>query len=76
MSVLVDTNILLRRIQPNHEQHALAIDSVARLLEAGIVMRPVESATKMPILLRPQSSLQEGNRISDRLGANRDVKSH
>jgi predicted nucleic acid-binding protein len=35
MSVLVDTNVLLRRVQPNHEHHALAIDSVARLLVAG-----------------------------------------
>jgi predicted nucleic acid-binding protein len=35
MSVLVDTNILLRRIQPDHEHHALAIDSVARLLATG-----------------------------------------
>src|SRR5216684_8993377 len=35
MSVLVDTNILLRRIQPDHVHHALAIDSVARLLAAG-----------------------------------------
>ncbi|MGO9768042.1 MAG: type II toxin-antitoxin system VapC family toxin [Roseiarcus sp.] len=35
MSVLVDTNILLRRIQPDHAHHALAIDSVARLLAAG-----------------------------------------
>jgi predicted nucleic acid-binding protein len=35
MSVLVDTNVLLRRLQPDHEHHALAIDSVARLLAAG-----------------------------------------
>ena len=35
MSVLVDTNILLRRIQPDHAHHALAIESVARLLAAG-----------------------------------------
>jgi predicted nucleic acid-binding protein len=35
MSVLVDTNILLRRVQPDHVHHALAIDSVARLLTAG-----------------------------------------
>jgi predicted nucleic acid-binding protein len=35
MSVLVDTNILLRRVQPDHAHHALAIDSVARLLAAG-----------------------------------------
>ena len=35
MSVLVDTNVLLRRIQPDHMHHALAIDSVARLLATG-----------------------------------------
>jgi predicted nucleic acid-binding protein len=35
MSVLVDTNVLLRRIQPDHPHHALAIDSVARLLASG-----------------------------------------
>ena len=35
MSILVDTNILLRRLQPNHAHHAMAIDSVARLLGTG-----------------------------------------
>jgi len=35
MSVLVDTNVLLRRIQPNHEHHAAALASVARLLAVG-----------------------------------------
>src|ERR1700674_2753901 len=35
MSVLIDTNVLLRRIQPDHAHHALAIDSVARLLATG-----------------------------------------
>jgi predicted nucleic acid-binding protein len=35
MNVIVDTNVLLRRIQPDHMHHALAIDSVARLLASG-----------------------------------------
>ena len=35
MSILVDTNVLLRRIQPDHVHHDLAIDSVARLLATG-----------------------------------------
>ena len=35
MSVLVDTNVLLRRTQPNHEHHAAAMDSVERLLATG-----------------------------------------
>jgi len=35
MSVLLDTNILLRRTQPEHPSHALAVESVARLLASG-----------------------------------------
>jgi len=35
MSVLVDTNVLLRRTQPNHPNHAAAVGSVARLLDDG-----------------------------------------
>jgi predicted nucleic acid-binding protein len=35
VSILLDTNILLRRAQPSHPSHARAIDSVARLLAAG-----------------------------------------
>jgi predicted nucleic acid-binding protein len=35
MSVLVDTNVLLRRTQPNHEHHMAAMDSVAEFLAAG-----------------------------------------
>jgi len=35
MSVLVDTNVLLRRAQPDHPSHAIAVESVARLLAAG-----------------------------------------
>lgn len=35
MSVLVDTNILLGRVQPDHAHHAVAIESVARLLATG-----------------------------------------
>jgi predicted nucleic acid-binding protein len=34
MSTLVDTNVLLRRIQPGQGQQAVAIESVARLVEA------------------------------------------
>lgn len=35
MSILADTNILLRRTQPDHPNHTLAVESVARLLAAG-----------------------------------------
>lgn len=35
MSILVDTNVLLRRTQPDHESHSAAVESVALLLERG-----------------------------------------
>jgi predicted nucleic acid-binding protein len=35
MSTLADTNILLRRTQPDHPSHALAVESVAKLLSTG-----------------------------------------
>jgi len=35
MSALVDTNVLLRRTQPDHVHHAVAVESVAKLISAG-----------------------------------------
>jgi predicted nucleic acid-binding protein len=35
MSVLVDTNVLLRRVQRSHPSHLVAVESVARLVAAG-----------------------------------------
>jgi hypothetical protein len=35
MSILIDTNALLRRRQPDHPNHAVAVESVVRLLGAG-----------------------------------------
>jgi predicted nucleic acid-binding protein len=35
MSVLVDTNVLLRRTQPTHQLYTVAVESVARLLSTG-----------------------------------------
>jgi predicted nucleic acid-binding protein len=35
MAVPVDTNVLLRRTQPNHDHHQAAVESVAKLLERG-----------------------------------------
>ena len=35
MSFLADTNILLRRTQPDHPSHTLAVESVAKLLAAS-----------------------------------------
>jgi predicted nucleic acid-binding protein len=35
MSILADTNILLRRTQPDHPSHTVAVESIAKLLAAG-----------------------------------------
>jgi predicted nucleic acid-binding protein len=35
MSILVDTNVLLRRTEPRHPSHSVAFDSVARFLAEG-----------------------------------------
>lgn len=35
MSVLVDTNVLLRRMQPGHPHYSAAVESVARILAGG-----------------------------------------
>ena len=35
MSILADTNVLLRRTQPDHPSHSLAVESIAKLLAAA-----------------------------------------
>jgi predicted nucleic acid-binding protein len=35
VSILVDTNVLLRRTQPGHPNHEAAVESIARLTELG-----------------------------------------
>jgi len=35
VSVLVDTNVLLRRTQPEHPQYTVAVESVRRILATG-----------------------------------------
>jgi predicted nucleic acid-binding protein len=35
MSILADTNVLLRRTQPGHSSHTSAVESVAKLLASG-----------------------------------------
>ncbi len=55
MSVLVDTNVLLRRTQPAHENHAVAVESVARLLAAGepVHFTPQNIAEFWNVVTRP-----------------------
>jgi predicted nucleic acid-binding protein len=35
VSILIDTNVLLRRLESQHPQHAMAISAVARILRSG-----------------------------------------
>src|SRR5436190_1727313 len=55
MSVLVDTNVLLRRIQPDHAHHVLAIESVARFLAAGeqVYFTPQNISEFWNVMTRP-----------------------
>src|SRR5712691_5947666 len=55
MSVLVDKNVLLRRTQPAHEHHAVAVESVARLLAAGepVYFTPQNIAEFWNVATRP-----------------------
>ena len=59
MSVLVDTNILLRRTQPSHPQHAVSMKSVARLLAGG-----------EPVCFTPQNISELWNVATRPLGSN------
>lgn len=55
MSILADTNILLRRTQPDHPSHTLAVESVAKLLAAGepVYFTPQNIAEFWNVATRP-----------------------
>ena len=55
MSILVDTNILLRRTQPAHESHAVAVESVAQLHASGepVHFTPQNIAKFWNVVTRP-----------------------
>ena len=57
MSILADTNVLLRRTQPNHESHSLAVESVALLLESGepVYFTPQNVSEFWNVATRPQA---------------------
>jgi predicted nucleic acid-binding protein len=57
MSILVDTNVLLRRTQPDHEHHSLAVESVALLLESGepVHVTPQNISEFWNVATRPQT---------------------
>ncbi len=55
MSILVDTNVLLRRVQRAHDTHTVAVESVARLLAAGepVYFTPQNIAEFWNVTTRP-----------------------
>lgn len=55
MSVLVDTNVLLRRTQPSDHHHVAATESVARLLTSGepVCITPQNVAEFWNVVTRP-----------------------
>ena len=74
MSTLIDTNILLRRAQPDHESHSLAVESVAFLLEGGepVYFTPQNISEFWNVATRPQA--QNGLGFSVALAAGEVAK--
>jgi predicted nucleic acid-binding protein len=58
MSVLVDTNVLLRRAQPGHPSHADAVESVASLVASGqdVFYAPQNIAEFWNVATRPATN--------------------
>jgi len=69
MSVLVDTNVLLRRTQPAHPHHAIAVESVARLLASGepVHFTPQNIAEFWNVVTRPTASNGLGFSVAEAL---------
>jgi predicted nucleic acid-binding protein len=69
MSVLVDTNVLLRQLQPALAQYHAAIDSVARLLDDGEVVcfTPQNIAEFWNVMTRPVANNGLGFSIAQAL---------
>jgi predicted nucleic acid-binding protein len=55
VSVLVDTNVLLRRIEPLHDHHRHAVDATARLVESAepVHVTPQNIAEFWAVATRP-----------------------
>ncbi|MGD1091831.1 MAG: PIN domain-containing protein [Bryobacteraceae bacterium] len=70
MSVLVDTNILLRSIEPPHPQHAIAVGAVYQLLAEGtpVYFTLQNIAEFWNVATRPSESNGLGLSITSTLG--------
>jgi predicted nucleic acid-binding protein len=74
MSILVDTNVLLRRTQPDHASHAVAVESVAVLLESRepVYVTPQNISEFWNVATRPQA--QNGFGFSPAIAAEEVAK--
>ncbi len=70
MSVLIDTNVPLRRTQPDHPHHTAAIESVARLLATGesICFTPQNISEFWNVATRPVANNGMGFSVDLTLG--------
>ena len=57
MTVLVDTNLLLRQFEPGHAHHHAALDSITRLMENGgaVHVTPQNIAEFWAVATRPSA---------------------
>lgn len=55
MSVLIDTNVLLRSVQPSHALHDSAVRAMANLIDEGdaLVLRCDQLLRKVNVLIDP-----------------------
>ena len=58
MTVLVDSNVLLRHFEPGHPHHRAAVDSITRLMESGeaVHITPQNIAEFWNVCTRPASA--------------------
>ena len=60
MTVLVDTNVLLRQFEPDHAHHRAAVDSITRLIESGEVVHVTPQNIAEFWAVATRSSAQNG----------------
>jgi len=60
VTVLVDTNVLLRQFEPDHAHHRAAVDSITRLIESGEVVHVTPQNIAEFWAVATRSSAQNG----------------
>lgn len=76
MSVLVDTNVLLRRAQPDYPSHVVAVESVARLPTGGepVYVTPQSIAEFWNVATRPTANNGLGFSVANTLDEVRNIE--